>query len=37
MMGSIAAVEAAEVMELGYGEHLLVWSWRRIAAGATAP
>ena len=29
----VAAPEAADMRGFGYGEHLLVWSWRRIAAG----
>jgi len=34
MPGGQAAVRAdADLREFGYGEHLLVWSWRRIVAG----
>jgi hypothetical protein len=29
----VAAPAAAEARGFGYGEHLLVWSWRRIVAG----
>lgn len=31
--GPTAAPAAADVRGFGYGEHLLVWSWRRIVAG----
>ena len=31
--GEHTAARSADVAGFGYGEHLLVWSWRRIAAG----
>lgn len=31
--GQAAAQAASDGRECGYGEHLLVWSWRRIVAG----
>lgn len=33
LSGREAADLAAEARGFGYGEHLLVWSWRRIASG----
>lgn len=32
-IGQAAVRTAADVRGFGYGEHLLVWSWRRIATG----
>jgi hypothetical protein len=31
--GRVAASTAADMQGFGYGEHLLVWAWRRIATG----
>lgn len=36
MMGPIAALAAENTLDFGYGEHLLIWSWRRIASGQAA-
>ncbi len=33
MMGPVAALAAENALGFGYGEHLLVWSWRRIGSG----
>ncbi len=32
LLGTETTFERAEILGFGYGEHLLVWSWRRIAA-----